>query len=318
MVAELLKYGVVLPAAIAAVCGLSLWVRSMTPGVGRLIAAAGVGLGWLGGIFLLGLVPFLPEAGHPWDWLPALAVLAIIGGRMPEVLPVRLMTAAVLAGITAYTLIPTTSELRHRTQLQILLGPSPCFQALLDRPMKTTGGRFSTLLLASIAGAAGAVLEISGNGTFAQMAGAWRRRSSGFRSRPIGQGVVAGYLPLVALLLPSIVMTGWLNSSSQVPIASYVMVGLSPLILASPLPAKETHGGAGRRDSPAARHGGRIGVSRRADRLAGDGGDDERLRSIGVICSTGSRQSESLRAIGQAERQGSRWCYFQLLVESIP
>ena len=106
MVAELLKYGVVLPAAIAAVCGLSLWVRSMTPGVGRLIAASGVGLGWLGGIFLLGLAPWLPETAQTWHWLPALAVLAIIAGRMPEAWPVRLIVAAGLGVVAAFALIP--------------------------------------------------------------------------------------------------------------------------------------------------------------------------------------------------------------------
>ena len=123
MVAELLKYGVLLPAAIAAVCGLSLWVRSMTPGVGRLIAAAGVGLGWLGGIFLLGLAPWLPESAQTWHWLPALAVLGIIAGRMPEVWPVRLLVAAGLGVVAGFTLIPDWESLApHRRQLQVLLG----------------------------------------------------------------------------------------------------------------------------------------------------------------------------------------------------
>ena len=49
-------------------------------------------------------------------------------------------------------------------------------------------------------------------------------------------GVVAGYLPLVVAALAEHRDDGVADSSSQVPIASYVMVGLSPLILASPLP----------------------------------------------------------------------------------
>jgi len=238
MIAELLKYGVVLPAAIAAVCGLSLWVRSMTPGVGRLIAAAGVGLGWLAGIFLLGLAPWLPETAQAWHWLPALAVLAIIAGRMPEAWPIRLVVAAGLGAAAAFALIPDWESIApHRRQLQIGLGAAVFALTLLDRPMRTTGGRFATILLAMIAGAAGAVLEISGNGTFAQMAGVLAAALIGMSFAAHRPGVVAGYLPLVALLLPSIVMTGYLNSSSQVPIASYVMVAAAPLALALPLPA---------------------------------------------------------------------------------
>src|SRR6476659_9026176 len=141
MIAELLKYGVVLPAAIAAVCGLSLWVRSMTPGVGRLIAAAGVGLGWLGGIFLLGLAPWLPETAQAWHWLPALAVLAIIAGRMPEAWPIRLVVAAGLGAAAAFALIPDWESIApHRRQLQIGLGAAVFALTLLDRPMRTTGG----------------------------------------------------------------------------------------------------------------------------------------------------------------------------------
>jgi hypothetical protein len=103
--------------------------------------------------------------------------------------------------------------------------------------MRTTGGRFATVLLAMIAGAAGAVLELGGTGIFAQMAGVLAAALVGISFAAHRPGVVAGYLPLVALLLPSIVMTGCLNSSSQVPITSYVMVATAPLMLALPLSA---------------------------------------------------------------------------------
>src|SRR5262245_18180457 len=98
---DLVNYGLLLPAVVAWVCGLSLWLGSMTPSVGGLLAAAGVGLGWLAAVFMLGLVPFLPESAQAWHWLPALVVAAIVAGRLPEAWPVRLVSAAILAAATA-------------------------------------------------------------------------------------------------------------------------------------------------------------------------------------------------------------------------
>jgi hypothetical protein len=238
MLAELLKYGVILPAAVPAVCGLTLWIRPMTPGVGRLLAAAGVGLGWLAAIFLLGLVPFLPESAQTWHWLPALVVAAIIAGRMPEAWPVRLVVAALLGALAGYVLIPDWESVQpHRRQLQVLLGAAVFVMTLLDRPMRTTGGRFSTLLLAVIAGAAGALLELGGTGIFAQMAGALAAALVGISFCGHRPGVVAGYLPVAAMLLSSVLTLGCLNSYSQVPIACYVMAGAAPLAFALPFQA---------------------------------------------------------------------------------
>ena len=108
---------------------------------------------------------------------------------------------------------------------------------LLDRPMRTTGGRFATMLLAMIAGAAGAVLELGGDRDLRADGGRFGRGAGWDFVRGPSARRVAGYLPLVALLLPGIVMTGCLNSSSEVPIASYVMVAAAPLALALPLAA---------------------------------------------------------------------------------
>src|SRR5262245_7299079 len=139
---EPLKYGLLLPAVIAAACGLLLWLRSKTPGSGRLLAAAGVGIGWLAATFMLGFVPFLPESAQAWHWLPALAVAAIIVGRLPETWPVRVFGAATLATATAFALVPEWEDLApHRLRLQLLLGVVVFLLTLLDRPIRITGGR---------------------------------------------------------------------------------------------------------------------------------------------------------------------------------
>jgi hypothetical protein len=235
---EPLKYGLLLPAVIAAACGLLLWLRAKTPGAGRLLAAAGVGLGWLAAVFALGLAPFLPESAQAWHWLPALVVLAIVAGRMPEAWPVRLISAAVLAAATAFALVPNWEDLApHRLRLQLLLGGFVFLYALLDRPIRTTGERASALLLAAIAGAAGAVLELGGTGMFAQMAGALAAALAGIAFAAHRPGVVAGFMPLVAVLLPGLLATGRFHTYSEVPLASYLLVAAAPLALALPLPA---------------------------------------------------------------------------------
>jgi hypothetical protein len=235
---EPIKYGLLLPAVIALVCGLSLWLRSMTPPVGRLLAAAGVGLGWLVATFTLGLVPFLPESAQAWHWLPALVVAAIVAGRMPEAWPVRVICAALLAVATAYALVPDWEDLApRRIQIQTLLGAAVFATALLDRPMRTTGGRASTILLALTAGAAAAVLELGGTGIFAQMAGALAAALLGISFAAHRPGVGAGFMPIVAVLVPGLLATGRFHTYSQVPLASYLLVALAPFAFALPIKA---------------------------------------------------------------------------------
>jgi hypothetical protein len=235
MPTEPLKYGLLLPAIIAAACGSLLWMRSKTPGSGRLLAAAGVGLGWLAAIFALGLVPFLPESAQAWHWLPALVVLGMIAGRLPEAWPVRVIAAACLALATAFALVPDWEDLSpRRLQLQVLLGGGVFLLALLDRPIRATGGRASALLLAAIAGAAAAVLELGGTGMFAQMAGALAAALIGIAFVAHRPGVAAGFMPLVAVLLPGLLATGRFHTYSQVPLASCLLVSAAPLALALP------------------------------------------------------------------------------------
>jgi hypothetical protein len=235
---EPLKYGLLLPAVIAAACGLLLWLRSKTPGSGRLLAAAGVGIGWLAAVFMLGLLPFLPDSAQAWHWLPALAVVAIIVARLPETWPVRVLGAATLATATAFALVPDWEDLApRRLQLQLLLGVVVFLIALLDRPIRLTGGRVSALLLAVIAAAAGAVLELGGTGMFAQMAGALAAGLLGIAFVAHRPGVVAGFVPLVAVLLPGLLATGRFHTYSEVPLASYLLVAAAPLAFALPLPA---------------------------------------------------------------------------------
>jgi hypothetical protein len=232
---EPLQYGLLLPAIVAAACGSLLWLRSKTPGAGRLLGAAGVGLGWLAAIFALGLAPFLPESAQAWHWLPALVILAMIAGRLPEAWPVRLISATILAGATAFALVPDWEDLGpHRLRLELLLGSVVFFTALLDRPIRMTGGRASALLLAAIAGATAAVLELGGTGMFAQMAAALAASLMGIAFAAHRPGVVAGFMPLVAVLLPGLLATGRFHTYSQVPLASYLLMSAAPLALALP------------------------------------------------------------------------------------
>jgi hypothetical protein len=200
-----------------------------------LLAAAGVGLGWLAAVFALGLAPFLPESAQAWHWLPALVILAMIAGRLPEAWPVRLISAIILAGATAFALVPDWEDLGpRRLHLQLLLGGGVFLLALLDRPIRATGARASAFLLAGIAAAAAAVLELGGTGMFAQMAGALAAALIGIAFVAHRPGVVGGFIPLVAVLLPGLVATGRFHTYSQVPLASYLLVSAAPLALALP------------------------------------------------------------------------------------
>jgi hypothetical protein len=109
------------------------------------------------------------------------------------------------------------------------------FWGVLDALARNWPGMGLPLLLLLVALGAGAVVELSGFGSLAQMAGVlaavlgstalvswWQPSTLPSRSA----------VPAVAVLLPGLLFQGYYVSFSEVPLASYLLVGVAPLALA--------------------------------------------------------------------------------------
>jgi hypothetical protein len=238
-------YGVLVPAVVTALgllAALRFW-RGAAPAA----VAAGIGAG------LVALAKtnqinwgFLkPE--RSWEWLPGLALLALLVGLLDQALSlplvVRWLLRVVVAGLTGWLLVQAEVAIQPREIESTANGWTAAIAVavlilwgLLDHSARVSPTRLQSALLTLLLFAVGAVMEMSGSSTMAQtgsVVGAailatcvmplWRT-SSDFVRAPI---------PAVGVFLPGLLFSIHFNTYASIPSTSYLLLLVSPLPLAA-------------------------------------------------------------------------------------
>jgi hypothetical protein len=238
MLAEMFLLGLGVPTAVA-LAVLGLGVRfSKSVRQARAAGALALAGGFFAGYVALRSEPLVPQ--YPWHWLPYLALLAgmaaLVDGPGVGLTVRNVALGGAVAVVTAWLLVPAHVE-PQGTRVAWLLGTALAVLVLwiaLDRLTAARAGPLPMVLLAVVAAAAGFVLVQAQIAKFAQLGGAlaatlgahaliaWRSPSASVR----------GAAPGVAVLLPGLLLSGVHYTSSDVPLASFLLVAASPLFLA--------------------------------------------------------------------------------------
>ncbi|MFL5338678.1 MAG: hypothetical protein ACJ8F7_00805 [Gemmataceae bacterium] len=186
------------------------------------LAAAGHGQGFL----------TLPSAEQPgWQWLLGFGLFAFLPGALICWSRWFWPLALGYAIAAAYFTIPNLQDLP--APRAYLMAGFAVVAWLTWATLDVTARRFHPLwaaltMLAATAASAG-VLMAAGIATFAAIVGVvglLAILTGVFREPPLVRGIVPGY----AILLPGLLLSGRLNSSSEVPIAAYVLPLLAAYI----------------------------------------------------------------------------------------
>lgn len=229
----LLGFGV--PVLVAAVLAW-LIVRLAPADVGgRYAAPVALAAGTAAGFWLLKLGPAAPES-H-WHWLPwcvlAGAATGPVGRASGATLLDRLLLFGLVATISMWWLVPDWEELDPAREMQLAAGAGVVtLSALaLDALTARLTGPLLPLTLVINLGCGAAVLALSGSLRFAQIVGAGVGALCGLslfalfdRSR---LALLGGALPY-AVLAGGAMLVGRVNSYSEVPLASYLLIPLAP------------------------------------------------------------------------------------------
>lgn len=235
-VAEVLGYGLLLPAAVS-VAALLL-ALSFSKDRADLAERLGGALALSGG-FAAGFAALewsVVGRTDPWLWLPLLALLAVAVGLVERVagLPraVSWVLRALVAGLTAWLLLPSFVEAARSQWLGVIAATVFVLWGLLAPLSERQPGGLLPLLLSLIAVVGGGVLEQSGNLRLALLSGVLAGTLGGCAlvswrcpQRPLLRGLIPG----VAVLLPGLLFVGYFNGYTPLP--SFLLVAAAPLTL---------------------------------------------------------------------------------------
>jgi hypothetical protein len=230
-VAEVIAYGLLLPLLAA---GVVMVAASRMGKGGRAVGAAvAVVAGFLVGNHFQQAVEYRIEweRPHAWDWLPWAALLAAGVGPMARPLPVvgRLVRALV-AVLVAHLLVPDLPWLGAALAAAILAE-----WELLDRFGEEAGG-WLPLGLGVVFLAAGAVLIHAHSARLTDLSVIVAGSYFGVALAARWTGAdVRSAVPIAAVSLPGLLLVGQQSTYSEVPVASFALAALAPLVLALPL-----------------------------------------------------------------------------------
>jgi hypothetical protein len=221
----LILYGVVLPAAVAALMVAPL--PRIPAIVDRPRGAVAVAGGFVAAFFALGFQELRSNEGWPWLALAA----AVIGAMSVPWIP-RVVLWIGLAAFVARQVIPAgLFEDEDWQPLRI-----HCYAAVVGGVaalglIATTARRIGVLVWALLVGGGAGVLFWSGNGLFAQMAVALAAALAAVGLIGRGRLVASGATAVAAGLHPALLAAGCFNNFSDVPTWAFAVVGLAPIIV---------------------------------------------------------------------------------------
>jgi hypothetical protein len=220
----LILYGVVLPAAAAALVVAPLRVRAhLAP---RLLGSIAVAGGFVAAFYALGFAEHRPQEG--WVWL-ALAG-ALVGG-LPLPAPVRVVAWAGVAAFVCYRVIPMglfDSEDWGPWRVRCYAVVAGC--VLILGVMAPLARRVTVFVWAlAVAGGAG-VLFWADIATFAQMAGALAATLAAVAIVDRTGKAAAGAVGVAAVLHPALLAAGCFNHFSDVQTWVFAVAALAPAL----------------------------------------------------------------------------------------
>lgn len=231
-------YGVVVP-AIAAIIVARLWRRCVTAESGRPLGTIlPFVVGFHAGYWLLGLGPVWPES-H-WQWLPWLLLLTLPAGLSPLTgrfaWIAQLGTTVVIAAVSGWLLVPAWEHLEPSRIVHLMVfAADVVIVATALQPLTTRiPPLWLTANLTGVLAAGAAILVLSGNLRFSQMAGCGAAALLGIMiAAKLGKNRVKtdGLVLPFTLLATGLMLIGRVNSFSDVPLISYVLVPVAPLSL---------------------------------------------------------------------------------------
>ncbi|WP_417731947.1 hypothetical protein [Rosistilla oblonga] len=231
-------YGGCLPAVVA-VFVFVVMSRVLPEQVGsRYASAAALTLGFFAGYAMLALGPWAAES-H-WHWLPYAVLITSVAGPIAAAEGVhaveRWLMFALLGGVVAWFLVPDWDDLQpswavHASVLAICIA---CLAGGLESLARRIPGPLLPATLWMTLSAAAVALALSGSLRFAQIALAGAAAMFGLAIlawfRPTKTSLVGcGFA--VAVLVAGALLIGRVNSFSEVPLATYLLIPLAPLAL---------------------------------------------------------------------------------------
>ncbi len=230
-----LAYGFAVPAVVSAVA-LLVFCRMLPEKVSRATAAPlALTAGFLTGYWLLELGPYVPEAYR--EWLPYTVLAASVASAIPQRrLPMRIAIAAAVAGFAAWLLVPGWEHLEpsaatHRIAWLVLV--IPVLLALESSTQKFPGWLVAAVLGMTMVAAA-IVLLLSGSLLFCQIAGCGAGALVGMgllTACKLHDQTFEGLALPFTILLAGILLIGRVESFSDVPLISYLLLPVAPLML---------------------------------------------------------------------------------------
>jgi hypothetical protein len=232
---DLVRGGLV-PAAVALGVFLAWRLAGRRGHADRYAAAHAVSAGFLVACLLFDWVKVPPA--ESWQWLPWLGLAAATVGPATAGSGTgwvdRLALRLALGAVAAWALVPTwpaLAETRGLDLAAVALGIVVLCVALEGLPERFPGATFPWLLCGCAVAAAG-VLALSYSLKFAQLAGAVAAALGGAAVAALFQRnapAFRGGSDVFAVLIGGLVYTGWLYSSSEVPVVCYVLPAVAPL-----------------------------------------------------------------------------------------
>jgi len=197
--------------------------------------------GFLLGYFLLKLGPAVPDPDNHWHWLPFAMLLPLITGPVSQAKGVSgfesILLSVLVAAVAGWWLVPDWEALDpSRATHLIVWGALVVVLIGVTEPLsrRFSGTIFGLVLFITMTFAA-AVLALSGILRFAQMAGAGAGALAGLALACRFGSEEANSLPGLAggfvLLCCGSLLIGQVNSFSDIPLASYLLVPLAPTSL---------------------------------------------------------------------------------------
>ena len=229
-------YGGAMPAFVAGL--LMLILRWLLPDAfeKRYTVVIAFVTGFFVGYGMLSLSPWIPTA-H-WHWLPWMLLAATVVGPVSCANGVarieRWLLYALLALGVGWMLVPTWEDLEPARWIQLI-----CFAlyvvgwvAIMQPVERRSAGPLLPAVLSVTLAAAAIILALSGSLRFAQIAGAGAAAMAGIflvNCWDREPGRLSGFGLVFAILVIGSLLVGRVNSFSDVPLVSYLLVPLAPL-----------------------------------------------------------------------------------------
>ena len=244
MVLKAAGCGLLVPAAVTA-GGLALarcgGLRQGAVRIGEVLAvAAGLAAGFIALAASGELTWEFLALEDAWHWLPLLSVAAAVVGVADRALArcrlLRWGVRLVVAGVAAWLLVRGESAYQEVSPgwYAGLTAAVLALWGVLDPAVGRWPGAWPALLLAVVGLSSGAVLALAGIMKFALVAAvpaAVLGGCAGAAWGDPGESAVRPALPAFAVALPGLLFSGWFNTFSDVPAASFLLVWAAPLAL---------------------------------------------------------------------------------------